>query len=65
MFEKYKAQFAKKQPVIFNESGKIVGFISWKKERYEGYDCPIESEPESIKQKLKRISKPKIIEVEK
>jgi len=56
---------------VFNKDGKCIGFIDFRKPsgQNEGYDCPVKEydlvkEPETIKEKLKRISKPNLIEVD-
>lgn len=51
-----------KSGAIYNKDGKVVGFIDFKKPdgENEGFDCPVK-EPENIREKLKRISKPNLI----
>ncbi len=50
--------------MFFDENGKVMAFICRGKRdgHNERYDCPIEKPEESLKEKLKRISKPKIVE---
>jgi hypothetical protein len=53
---------------VFNEAGKLIGFVDFKKPsgQNQGYDCPIFDFPkeETDKERLKRISKPKLTEME-
>jgi len=53
---------------VFDEAGKLIGFVDFAKPsgQNQGYDCPIFDCPkeETDKERLKRISKPKLIEVE-
>ena len=60
---KYKSQIDQKKTILFDESGKLAGFVSYAKSdgNNQGFDCPIEEPEESLKDKLKRISKPRVL----
>jgi hypothetical protein len=65
--EKYKDQLAQGKTVIFDEFGKVAGFVSYPKPSgHEGFDCPVDQliKEETLKEKLKRLSRPKLIEIE-
>lgn len=66
-FGEVNESLEKRSPLLFDKTGKFRGFATYAKPAGQnpGYDCPVEHQeikPETIQEKLKRISKPKIWE---